>query len=79
MLLNNRNTIKKGFAYLKSDTVMNFLINNFGDQIDPLDRHNNNYAIALCNLIIEQQIEIIQVVISCIKQVMIMVKHGLHL
>ena len=56
MLLNNRNTIKKGFAYLKSDTVMNFLINNFGDQIDPLDRHNNNYAIALCNLIIEQQI-----------------------
>ena len=56
MLLNNKDTIKKGFTYLSSDPVMKFFIKNFGDQIDPLDRHNNNYAIALCNLIIEQQI-----------------------
>ena len=56
MLLNNKDTIKKGFAYLSSDPIMKFFIKNFGDQIDPLDRHNNNYAIALCNLIIEQQI-----------------------
>ena len=56
MLLNNKNTIKKGFTYLKSDPIMNFFINSFGDQIDPLDRFNDNYALALCNLIIEQQI-----------------------
>ena len=56
MLLNNKDTIKKGFAYLSSDPIMKFFIKNFGDQIDPLDRHNSNHAIALCNLIIEQQI-----------------------
>ena len=56
MLLNNDNTLKKGFAYLSQDPVMSFFIKNFGDQIDPLDRHNNNYAVALSNLIIEQQI-----------------------
>ena len=56
MLLNNDNTLKKGFAYLSQDPVMSFFIKNFGNQIDPLDRHNNNYAIALCNLIIEQQV-----------------------
>ena len=56
MLLNNKDTIKKGFTFLSSDPVMDFFINEFGNQIDPLDRHNNNYAIALSNLIIEQQI-----------------------
>ena len=56
MLLNNKDTIKKGFTFLSSDPVMDFLIKEFGNQIDPLDRHNNNYAIALSNLIIEQQI-----------------------
>ena len=56
MLLNNKNTIKQGFTFLSSDPVMDFFINEFGNQIDPLDRHNNNYAIALSNLIIEQQI-----------------------
>jgi DNA-3-methyladenine glycosylase II len=35
---------------------MNFFIKSFGDQIDPLDRYNNNFGIAICNLIIEQQI-----------------------
>ena len=56
MLLNNKDTIKKGFTFLSSDHVMDFFIKEFGNQIDPLDRHNNNYAIALSNLIIEQQI-----------------------
>ena len=56
MLLNDKNTIKSGFNYLKFDPIMNFFINNFGSQIDPLDRYNDNYAIAICNLIIEQQI-----------------------
>ena len=56
MLLNNKDTIKQGFTFLKNDPVMDFFINEFGNQIDPLDRHNNNYAIALSNLIIEQQI-----------------------
>ena len=56
MLLNSDNTIKKGFAYLSQDRVMSFFIKSFGDQIDPLDRYNNNFGIAICNLIIEQQI-----------------------
>ena len=56
MLLNNKDTIKKGFTFLSSDPVMDFFIKEFGNQIDPLDRHNNNYAIALSNLVIEQQI-----------------------
>lgn len=56
MLLNSDNTIKKGFAYLSQDPVMSFFIKSFGDQIDPLDRYNNNFGIAICNLIIEQQI-----------------------
>ena len=56
MLLNSDNTIKKGFVYLSQDPVMNFFIKSFGDQIDPLDRYNNNFGIAICNLIIEQQI-----------------------
>ena len=56
MLLNSDNTIKKGFAFLSQDPVMSFFIKSFGDQIDPLDRYNNNFGIAICNLIIEQQI-----------------------
>ena len=56
MLLNDKNTIKQGFNYLSSDPIMNFFIKNFGDEIDVLDRYDDNFAIALCNLIIEQQI-----------------------
>lgn len=56
MLLNSDNTIKKGFAFLSQDPVMSFFIKSFGDEIDPLDRYNNNFGIAICNLIIEQQI-----------------------
>ena len=56
MLLNDKNTIKQGFNYLSSDPIMNFFIKNFGGEIDALDRYDDNFAIALCNLIIEQQI-----------------------
>jgi DNA-3-methyladenine glycosylase II len=56
MLLNDKNTIKQGFNYLSSDPIMNFFIKNFGDEIDALDRYDDNFASALCNLIIEQQI-----------------------
>ena len=56
MLLNDKNTIKQGFNYLSSDPIMNFFIKNFGDEIDALDRYDDNFAIALSNLIIEQQI-----------------------
>ena len=56
MLLNDKNTIKQGFNYLSSDPIMNFFIKNFSDEIDALDRYDDNFAIALCNLIIEQQI-----------------------
>ena len=35
---------------------MSFFISNFGNKIDVNERNNSNYAIALCNLIIEQQI-----------------------
>jgi len=56
MLLNDKNTIKQGFNYLSSDPIMNFFIKKFGDEIDALDRYDDNFAIALCNLIIEQQI-----------------------
>ena len=56
MLLNDKNTIKQGFNHLSIDPIMNFFIKNFGDEIDALDRYDDNFAIALCNLIIEQQI-----------------------
>tara|TARA_E500000075_G_C6862637_1_gene255590 strand:- start:92 stop:658 length:567 start_codon:yes stop_codon:yes gene_type:complete len=35
---------------------MSFFISKFGNEIDVNERNNSNYAIALCNLIIEQQI-----------------------
>ena len=56
MLLNEKKTIKKAYAFLSEDPVMKFFIHSFGDEIDALDRYNDNFAIALCNLIIEQQI-----------------------
>ena len=51
MLLNNKDTIKKSFTFLSSDPVMDFFIKEFGNQIDPLDRHNNNYEIVMHNKI----------------------------
>ena len=44
------------FEHLKKDPTMSFFISNFGNEIDVNERNNSNYAIALCNLIIEQQI-----------------------
>ena len=56
MLLNEKKTIEKAYTFLSNDPVMKFFIHSFGDEIDALDRYNDNFAIALCNLIIEQQI-----------------------
>ena len=56
MLLNEKKTIEKAYTFLSKDPVMKFFIQSFGDEIDALDRYNDNFAIALCNLIIEQQI-----------------------
>ena len=53
--LNNSNLLI-AFEYLKKDTVMSFFISKFGNEIDVNERNNSNHAIALCNLIIEQQI-----------------------
>ena len=53
--LNNSNLLI-AFDYLKKDPVMSFFISRFGKEIDVNERNNSNYAIALCNLIIEQQI-----------------------
>ena len=47
---------KKAFKHLESDTVMSFLIQKLGNEIDINDRYNNNYAKAIADLIIEQQI-----------------------
>ena len=53
--LSNSNLLR-AFENLKKDPVMSFFISNFGKEIDVNERNNSNYAIALCNLIIEQQI-----------------------
>ena len=46
----------KPFNHLKKDKVMSFLIEKFGDKIDIKDRYHSNYAKAIAELIIEQQI-----------------------
>jgi len=48
--------IKKAFKYLESDPVMKYLISKLGREIDIEDRYNINYAKAIAELIIEQQI-----------------------
>jgi DNA-3-methyladenine glycosylase II len=53
--LNNSNLLI-AFEYLKKDEIMYFFISKFGNEIDVNERNNSNHAIALCNLIIEQQI-----------------------
>ena len=50
------NIYYKPFKHLKKDKVMEFLINVFGDKIDIKDRYFSNYAKAIAELIIEQQI-----------------------
>ena len=47
---------KKAFKYLESDPVMKYLISKLGRKIDIEDRYNKNYAKAIAELIIEQQI-----------------------
>ena len=47
---------KKAFKYLESDPVMKYLISKLGSEIDIEDRYNKNYAKAIAELIIEQQI-----------------------
>lgn len=44
------------FKVLKNDQVMSFLIKRFKNEIDITDRYNNDYAKAISDLIIEQQI-----------------------
>ena len=53
--LNNSNLLI-AFECLKKDEIMSFFISKFGNEIDVNERNNSNHAIALCNLIIEQQI-----------------------
>ena len=52
----NPNIYSKPFKHLKEDKVMEFLINEFGNKIDIKDRYFANYAKAIAELIIEQQI-----------------------
>lgn len=52
----NPNIYSKPFKHLKEDKVMSFLIEKFGDKIDIKDRYYSNYAKAIAELIIEQQI-----------------------
>ena len=56
MLLNKENVLKEGFEFLSKDPIMNYLISRLGKGIDATDRYNSNYALAISNLIIEQQI-----------------------
>ena len=51
-----RNTIRLAYDHLKKDKVMSFLIDKFRNKIDWGNRYNSNYALAIANLIIEQQI-----------------------
>ena len=55
-LINNPIIIKQAYDHLSNDPVLKYLIEKFGDKINPLDRYKSNYALSICNLIIEQQI-----------------------
>ena len=55
-LINNEAFINYAFNQLSKDPVMESLINSLGHKINPTERYNRNYALAICNLIIEQQI-----------------------
>ena len=52
----NPNIYSKPFKHLKEDKVMKFLIDELGNKIDIKDRYFANYAKAIAELIIEQQI-----------------------
>ena len=55
-LINNEAFINYAFNQLSKDPIMESLINSLGHKINPTERYNSNYALAICNLIIEQQI-----------------------
>ena len=55
-LINNEAFINYAFNQLSKDPIMESLINSLGNKINPTERYNRNYALAICNLIIEQQI-----------------------
>ena len=55
-LINNVSFINYAFNQLSKDPIMESLINSLGHKINPTERYNRNYALAICNLIIEQQI-----------------------
>ena len=52
----NPETLKKAYNYLSKDDCLNHLIIKFSDVIDITERYSVNYAKALADLIIEQQV-----------------------
>ena len=52
----NPQTLKKAYNYLSKDDCLNHFIIKFSDVIDISERYNVNYAKALADLIIEQQV-----------------------
>jgi len=52
----NHETLKKAYNYLSKDDCLNHFIIKFSDVIDISERYNVNYAKALADLIIEQQV-----------------------
>ena len=52
----NQETLKKAYNYLSKDPCLDHLINKFSNNIDILERYNENYPLALAYLIIEQQV-----------------------
>ena len=52
----NQETLKKAYNYLSKDPCLDHLINKFSNNINILERYNENYPLALAYLIIEQQV-----------------------
>lgn len=52
----NPETLKKAYNYLSQDDCLNHFIIKFSDVIDITERYSVNYAKALADLIIEQQV-----------------------
>ncbi len=52
----NLETLKKAYNYLSKDDCLNHFIIKFSDSIDISERFSDNYAKALADLIIEQQV-----------------------
>ena len=52
----NLETLKKAYNYLSKDDCLNHFIIKFSDSIDISERYSDNYAKALADLIIEQQV-----------------------